>query len=152
MTPLLAIPIFFAQGAALGADEFIFHRRRGLPRWERLGHPVDTFSVLLCLGATLILPVRQPWTGIYFGLALFSCLLVTKDEWVHTSLCPPAEHWLHALLFLLHPALLWAVYRLWSDGEAFSRQLLQGEAALCAVFMGYQILYWNFPWRRSPSR
>jgi len=28
----------------MGVDEFYFHRRRGLPRWERLAHPLDTMT------------------------------------------------------------------------------------------------------------
>ena len=33
------------------------------------------------------------------GLAIFSCLLVTKDEFSHKQDCPAAEQWLHAILF-----------------------------------------------------
>ncbi len=147
MNTTLAILIFGAQGFALVYDELIFHRQRGLPRWERWGHPIDTFSVLLCLGMTLVLPARQPWMGIYFCSAILSCLCVTKDEWVHTTLCKPAEQWLHSMLFLLHPILLWAIYSLWLGNEGMF--LLRVETILCAAFMVYQILYWNLPWRKT---
>ena len=147
MNTTLAILIFGAQGAAMGFDELVFHRERGLPRWERWGHPIDTLSVLLCLGTALVLPARQPWTGIYFGLAIFSCLCVTKDEWIHVTLCKPAEQWLHALLFLLHPVLLWTIYSLWRTGEGII--FLRIETSLCAIFMLYQILHWNLPWRKT---
>jgi len=150
MNPILVVLIFAAQGLVLGTDEILFHHPRGLPRWERWGHPLDTLSVLLCVGAALLFPPQPPWTGIYFGLALFSCLCVTKDEWVHTAACPPAEHWLHALLFLLHPALLWAVYSLWRSPGEIPRLVLQIEAFLCAIFMGYQLIYWNLLWRPGP--
>ena len=140
MTAFVLI-VFLAQGTVLVVDEFGFHRARGLPRWERWGHPIDTFSVLLCLAVALLLPARQPWVGLYLGLAIASCLCVTKDEWIHASLCKPMEQWLHALLFLLHPVLLWSIYFLWkSDAGA---PLLNIEATLCAGFMLYQIIYWN---------
>jgi len=151
MNPVLVVLIFAAQGLVLGTDEIFFHYRRGLPLWERWGHPLDTLSVLLCLCVALTLPAHAPWTGVYFGLAVLSCLSVTKDEWVHTQACPPAEHWLHALLFLLHPALLWAVYVFWKSPGEFPRLLLLVEAILCALFMGYQLLYWNVLWQpRKP--
>ena len=149
MIPVFAIFAFTAQGLALGVDEFVFHRKRSLPLWERLGHPLDTLSVLLCLGITLLFPAQSPWAGLYIGLAIFSCLLVTKDEWVHTELCQPLENWLHAILFLLHPALLWAVYGLWQSGGNSSNLLLKTEALLCGIFMLYQLLYWNLPWRKN---
>ena len=141
MNPAFAISVFIAQGVVLGIDEFVFHRLRGLPRWERLGHPLDTLSVLLCLVTTLNFPVHQPWTGIYFGLAILSCLCVTKDEWIHASLSKPFEQWLHALLFLLHPILLWTTYMLWRNPEG--HVFLKIETLLAALFMGWQILYWN---------
>ncbi len=142
--------IFAAQGLVLGLDEAFFHHRRGLPRWERWGHPLDTLSVLLCLGVALLFPAQAPWTKLYLGLAILSCLCVTKDEWVHAEKSPAAENWLHALLFLLHPALLWAVYILWKSTAGVSRILLGIEAGLCALFMGYQLVYWNLLWRPRP--
>ena len=147
MHPAWAIAIFILQGTVLGIDEFVFHRRRGLPHWERWGHPLDTFSLLLCLMVTVVFPWQQPWTHWYLGLAVFSCLCVTKDEWVHAAECKPTEHWLHALLFLLHPTLLWAVYGLWRESQY---GLLRAETALCALFMLYQFFYWNRSWR--PTR
>ena len=42
---LLYLP-FAVQGLAILVDEFWFHHRRGLPRWERLGHPIDTLPLI----------------------------------------------------------------------------------------------------------
>src|SRR5262245_66006812 len=39
---------FPLQMIFIAVDEIHFHRRRGLPRWERLGHPLDTLTVLAC--------------------------------------------------------------------------------------------------------
>ncbi len=148
MIATFAIVVFIAQGMALGIDEFVFHRARGLPRWERWGHPVDTLSVLFCVGFALVLPAQQPWVGIYSALAIVSCLSVTKDEWIHASICKPAEQWLHAVLFLLHPILLWSVFSLWQDGSRLV--LLKIESLLAGAFMLYQIVYWNF-WRNEKA-
>jgi hypothetical protein len=135
--------VFFLQGTLMLVDEFHFHRRRGLPRWERLGHPLDTLTVLAPLLLTLFLPVAAPWTAIFLALALFSCVFVTKDEWVHARLCAPGEQWLHALLFLLHPLLFGAMWVLWKAGE---RGLVSVQAALTFGFLCWQLLYWNGPW------
>ncbi len=51
----LAVP-FALQGLAILVDEFYFHRRRGLPIWERWGHPLDTLSLLICWLFLLCLP------------------------------------------------------------------------------------------------
>src|SRR5262249_37133344 len=87
------------QAAAQGCDEFYFHRRRDLPRWERIGHPLDTLTIVLCLAWLL---AGGSLTG-YIALAIGSTLFVTKDEGVHTKHCGAGEHWLHAMLFALHP-------------------------------------------------
>ncbi len=55
MLPLLLLPVLM-QGLAMFVDEFVFHRRRGLPRWERLGHPLDTLMVALCYGWLVAVP------------------------------------------------------------------------------------------------
>lgn len=43
----LFIP-FPLQMICMAVDEAHFHRWRGLPRWERLGHSLDTLTVLAC--------------------------------------------------------------------------------------------------------
>jgi hypothetical protein len=103
---LLALIPFCLQALAIGIDEAYFHYRRGLPKWERIGHPLDTLSLLLCLVMTLWAPFDGENLNIYIGLCVFSCLMVTKDEFIHKEHCPGAENWLHALLLLgIIPAL-----------------------------------------------
>jgi hypothetical protein len=126
-------------------DEFHFHRKRGLSRWERLGHPIDTASLLACYTVTLTQAPDARGLVIYAALGAFSCLLVTKDEFVHARECRPSEHWLHALLFVLHPLVLGAIAVLWIRGE---RTLLLLQTALTSMFGLYQLLYWNLPWQR----
>jgi 2-polyprenyl-6-hydroxyphenyl methylase / 3-demethylubiquinone-9 3-methyltransferase len=134
------IPIVL-QGVTMVVDEGWFHRRRGLPRWERIGHPLDTLTLVVCLAwlvaTTPASPVAVP---VYVGLALFSTLFVTKDEAVHARLCSPGEHWLHAMLFVLHPIVLAAFAYLWWLGAV---GLLMGQLGIAIAFMAYQVIYWS---------
>jgi hypothetical protein len=77
-----------------------------------------------------------------------SCLFITKDELVHAGACSAAEHWLHAVLFILHPIVLAAVAVLWVQG---ARLAIIAQAALTLAFGCYQLVYWNFIWSR-PSQ
>lgn len=148
MHPLaLALPVFALHAILALADEALFHRRREVPRWERIGHPLDTFVVLIPLALTVFLPARAPWIGLFWGMAVVSSLFVTKDEWVHARLCLPAEQWLHAVLFLLHPVAFFAAWVLWKAGET---PWLAAQCLLVAGSMIYQTVYWNF-WRGSRS-
>jgi 2-polyprenyl-6-hydroxyphenyl methylase/3-demethylubiquinone-9 3-methyltransferase len=77
---------------------------------------------------------------VYGALAVFSTLFVTKDEPVHARLCGPGEHWLHAVLFVLHPIVLAAFALLWWQGE---RALLAIQLGVVVAFGAYQAIYWN---------
>jgi len=131
-------------------DEIHFHRRRGLPRWERIGHPVDTLSVLICYCVALTQRPNNTALALYAGLATLSCVLITKDELVHSRRCVPAEQWLHALLFILHPIVLGAAAVLWFQHKT---TVLAVQTVLTLSFGCYQLLYWNVPWiRQSGAR
>lgn len=157
MFVLLLLP-FLIQMLVIGLDEFCFHIKRGLPKWERIGHPLDTLTVLLCFGFLLYFPYSGANVKIYIGMALFSCLFVTKDEFVHKHCCPASEQWLHALLFLNHPivltaaGLLWPVFNgttpfIWMHPllplKELIYQFLLVQTAMTALFFFYQIIYWN---------
>lgn len=159
MLALLLAP-FLLQALLIGVDEFHFHRRRGLPRWERIGHPLDTLSVFLCFLFLLLVPYSPAMLKLYIGLALFSCFFVTKDEFVHKECCPATEQWLHAVLFLNHPVLMTIGGIFWyflAQGQsspffsshAFLHAFLQGQTAMICLFALYQAIYWNIPWKRA---
>lgn len=160
---LLTIP-FLIQGIAIVLDEYVFHLKRGLPRWERIGHPLDTLTVLICLSFVLLIPFSAGTLKIYLVLALFSCLFVTKDEFIHKECCPATEQWLHSVLFVNHPILLAAAGLMWPflhAGEppywllrwvnepTFFKVFLQLQSAFVTLFMFYQAIYWNFIWKPS---
>lgn len=136
------------QALAMIVDEWLFHRRRDLPRWERIGHPLDTLSIALCLGWLLVVAPGAPAAvPVYLVLASFSTLFVTKDEGVHAQRCSPGEHWLHAVLFALHPIVLAAFALLWWYG---AHALLVGQLVAVLAFFAYQVVYWNL--LRRPAR
>src|SRR5262245_62756094 len=70
----LLIP-FILQTFCMAVDEFYFHRRRGLPRWERLGHPLDTLAALACFVWLLSAAAGALSLGLYVGLGVLSWLL-----------------------------------------------------------------------------
>ena len=158
----IVIP-FVLQVICMGVDELYYHRRRSLPRWERLGHPLDTLTVLLCMLWVLLVAPSSQTILVYVLLSSFSCLLITKDERVHHRLCLVGEHWLHAVLFILHPlifigaGLLWpAVHQQAFAGmryTGFEKAFLQGSTLLIFLWSLYQFAYWNLLWKpRSTNK
>lgn len=150
---------FVVQTLCMAVDELYFHRQRKLPRWERLGHPVDTLMVLVCFGWLLVMPPSSLNLGIYVGLSLCSSLLVTKDEFIHHQCCCAAEHWLHAVLFSVHPLVLLSAGLFWPAWHAqplsfirhlgFESEFLLGSTLLTGAFGLYQLIYWNFVWPQA---
>ncbi|MGE3610322.1 MAG: hypothetical protein AB7I27_12090 [Bacteriovoracaceae bacterium] len=132
---------FCLQGIIMLWDEFYYHHRRELPKWERIGHPLDTITVLTCAVFLLMKSYNETNLEIYFSLALFSTIFVTKDEWVHTEYCSGEENWLHALLFILHPISFISAGYLWMH-ESRHLFFLFWPLALF-LFLIYQIFRWG---------
>ena len=145
MIALLLAPAL-AQAIAMAIDEGYFHRRRGLPRWERLGHPVDTATVALAYAWLALAPPTPAHAAVFAAIALASCLVVTKDEWIHARVCAPGEHWLHAVLFVLHPIAFAGVAVLWWRGLPWPAR---AQVALALAFATYQLVYWSPRWKRA---
>jgi hypothetical protein len=93
--------------------EGVYHIKRGLPKWERIGHPVDTLSFVMCL--ILVQMASYTTTNLiwYIILSSVSCLLITKDEFVHTHHCEGGEQWVHAVMFVNHSVMLTTLGLLW---------------------------------------
>lgn len=147
MTTLILLP-FALQSLVILFDEFYYHRRRGLPLWERLGHPLDTLSTLVCYFWVLSQPPNEINKTIFFGLAAFSCLFVTKDEFVHVKFCQAGESWLHALLFVLHPITLAVLGCIWIFHWENFYPLFSFQMISMTIFLFYQITYWGIPWKK----
>lgn len=132
---------FALQGLAMFFDELYFHRKRGLPLWEKIGHPIDSLSVFACY---LFLYLNTPSSNalyVYIGLCAFSCVLVTKDEFVHSERCEAMEQWLHASLFILHPITFLVAGFVW--WQKLNVSFLQVQPMVIFCFMVYQIIYWS---------
>lgn len=134
---------FLIQGFIMGVDE-VLHLRRKLPRWERIGHPLDTLTVVTPYIFVLMTSYTETMAKFYIGLCLFSCLFVTKDEFIHAKSCSPFEQWLHSLLFILHPMTFLCAGMIWKDDPKDNFLIMQ--ASLIVVFFIYQTLRWNFSW------
>jgi hypothetical protein len=145
MTALLLAPLAL-QAAAMAIDEGVFHRRRGLPRWERIGHPLDTLTVLAPMVWALSRAPSRAAVVAFAVLGFISCLFVTKDEPVHARVCGVGERWLHAVLFVLHPIVFLCYALLWRAGETTLMAVFFGATLLFGV---YQVLYWNVAWKRA---
>lgn len=141
----LYIP-FILQGILMGVDERI-HMKRGLGLWERLGHPLDSLTVFVPLAFIAIKECTQETLTIYIILASFSCLFVTKDEFVHSHECAGFENWLHAILFVMHPVVFLCAFLLWRDHP--EDQFIHFQPLVVGIFMLYQILRWSIPWKQA---
>lgn len=132
------------QGAAILFDEFFFHRKRGLPKWEVIGHPIDTITVIACLLFLAFADKTPTNEKIFLVMAVASSICVTKDEWIHRKYCSAEEMWLHAVLFMMHPLALYLGYREWED----LRPTFLAVAGGISCFLIYQLVYWNFRYYR----
>jgi hypothetical protein len=137
---------FAIQGAAMFFDEFYFHHKRRLGLWETIGHPLDSLSVLACYVFLIFNEPNEIHLNIFIGLAVFSCLFVTKDEWVHSEQCDPKENWLHSLLFVLHPVCFLSAAIVWQKQLSLNFLVIQAFLVFC--FMTYQALYWGIKWKK----
>jgi hypothetical protein len=140
--PLLLAPLLL-QTLAMGVDELVFHRKRRLPLWERVGHPLDTLTVAICYGWLVAASPDGPYAiRVYVLLSLVSCLFITKDEFVHARECEPFELWLHSVLFVLHPIVLGSLGAIWYSGT--DGWVLKGTLVATLGLLLYQVVYWNF--------
>lgn len=137
----LALP-FLYQGILMFIDEFYYHQKRGLKTWEKIGHPLDTLSVLFCFLFVLFIPYDSQSFKYYLFLSILSCIFVTKDEFVHAEECKPGEHWIHAQLFILHPIILGVTGYFWVSN--INSNFLRLQASIVFAFLLFQIIYWNF--------
>jgi len=146
---ILLLILTALQGLIMAIDELIFHRQRGLPAFERWGHVADTGLFLLALLLPALAAPTPFWLGLYTFFALASCILITKDEWIHASVCSGAEQWCHAMLFVLHGPILLTAGLVWFLApHHFVLKMLPPIVLICGL---YQHLYWNIYHERKNS-
>lgn len=152
---IISLLVIIFHGLLILIDEFYFHHKRKLPKWERIGHPIDTFFFLGCFLITIFFPMTKSNVAIFFVLAILSSLIIIKDEYIHIKLCTIKEHYLHILLIIIHPLLLINVFLSWpsftisyfSILDHFKSSLLKNiiylQFIFALLFLLYQIIYWN---------
>ncbi len=138
---------FILQAIAMIFDELYFHKKRGLGLWEKLGHPLDTLTVIVCFAYIITNTYSENNLYIFMGLSFFSSVFVTKDEFVHTELCDAKENWLHAFLFILHPICFISAAYLWKNNLYMN--FIIGQLVLLTIVMFYQIFYWSLSWKKQ---
>ena len=151
----MASMIFFLplliQAVLMMFDEFYFHRRRGLPNWEIIGHPLDTLTVIVPLIFAYNTSFSDDKALLYVALSMFSCIFVVKDELIHKNICSKGEMILHALLYIFHPLVFMSIFMFWKNGDArlfgftvsFDK-IASSQLMLTSGFCFYQIFYWRF--------
>jgi hypothetical protein len=137
----LILSLWASQGIVMMVDEFKYHRQRRLGLWERVGHPIDTFFFLLPF---LYVQVYTN-DALFWAMCVFSSLIITKDEFIHSKECEGAEQWLHSMLFILHPLALVGLWFAWKNEY---KQIILLQSVIILLFMIYQIIYWNLINRR----
>lgn len=143
MTFLSLVP--FAFHAIIMVIDEVIHEKRGLLKWERRGHPLDTLTVIACFSFIQFVSYGPTSEMIYLALAIFSTLFITKDEWVHHKECDAFEQWLHSLLFILHPIVLFIAYKFWQTNKF--KWFLDGLPIVTTILFLYQVLRWNIFWK-----
>lgn len=135
------------QALVMLLDEGIFHRARWLEKFERWGHVADTALFFIALSIPAFFEPTPTSLSFFIFFAVASAALITKDEWVHAKFCSAAEHWCHAVLFILHGALLVLIGIIWSiEPDVWElKTLLLGVAAWAL----YQHFYWNIYYVRN---
>lgn len=128
----------------MGYDE-ILHQRRGLGAWEKLGHPIDTLTVFVPLSYIALNEYTYHRLVVFIILAAFSCLIITKDEFIHSRECEAIENWIHSMLFILHPIIFATSALIWKYHP--EDHFLTFQAIAVGVFMIYQVIRWSFSWK-----
>jgi hypothetical protein len=146
---ILAFVAFMMQSSLIAVDEFICHRSRVLPRWELVGHPIDTFCLWAYLAALWFLDADFVWAlSVAAILGFISCLVITKDEWEHKKHSSAFENWLHAMLFVIHPTVVLLYYYLWYEDVDDFIPLLHMSFVLVGSYFFFQCFMSWFRWQK----
>ena len=128
-------------------DEYYFHRKRGLSKYEIASAITDGAFYVLPLIIATFAKFDSIWKTIFIVLAGISCLSIAKNELFYPAL-QVKERIIHSLLYVLHPILLYSFYISWKGNffDAYPNfwilQLLYVAIGFKTVI--YQIIYWNY--------
>lgn len=129
------------------ADEYLFHKKRGLKKDEIYNSLIDGALFLIPLVISIFFPFTNLTKIIFLTTAILSCISIVKNELFYKDLCV-RERLIHSFLYVLHPAILYSFYISWA-GNYFHEFSNVWLVQLVYIFFGtktlaYRIIYWNY--------
>ncbi|MCB0392744.1 MAG: hypothetical protein KDD58_15750 [Bdellovibrionales bacterium] len=129
-------------------DEYYFHRKRVLCRKEVLGMFLDGALYLPPLIIASFTSHSPFWKTTFITFSILSCISISKNEWFYNSDLTRPERWVHSLLYILHPILLYSFYQSWVDNY-FVQNLNFWMVQIIYLGFGvktltHQLIYWNY--------
>lgn len=142
--------LWVTHGCITMYDELFLHRKRGLTLYEARLHWIDTALVVFVQALAVFCEPTGFTMTLYLLAAILSCLSITKEEWLHREVCSGSEHWLHAMMFMLHPLSLLAAGITWQRLDRplihladWRLNVLLVYTAGTAIFLVYEMFYWR---------
>lgn len=134
-------------------DEHYFHRKRGLSDNEVKSGMFDGILYVITVGLTIFTTYSKGLSYLYITLALLSCLSIVKHEYFYPETMDKKERITHALLYIIHPLILFAFYQSWQsslfDNELFYWMLQLAYFALAFKAAAFYVIYWNYIYERN---
>lgn len=143
----LMLSLIIIHGILFMADEYLFHKKRGLSRSEINNSLIDGALFLTPLIICIFFPFKELTKTIFLITAFLSCISIVKNELFYKDLCV-RERLIHSFLYVLHPAILYSFYISW-EGNYFHEKSDFWLIQLVYIFFGtktlaYRIIYWNY--------
>ena len=133
-------------------DEYILNKKRNLSQKEINSALLDGILYLAAVALTIFTTFSENLGRVYIGLALLSCISVVKNEAIYPGNIPKIERITHAMLYVLHPLILYAFYISWAQNffqTNMTYWMLQlGYFVLGLKAISYHMIYWNYIHRK----
>ncbi len=137
---------------AFAYDEYVLNKRRDLSQGEINSALIDGIIYLSTVAFTIFTTYSDVLGSLYVFLASCSCISIIKNEYFYPNNLPKIERIIHAILYILHPLILYAFYLSWKENffqTNMTYWMLQlGYMALGFKAMSYHVIYWNFIHRK----
>ncbi len=129
-------------------DEYILRKQRDVSQKEINSVLVDGLLFLSIVAMTIFTSYSKNLGYIYLVLSALSCISIVINEAFYPASLSCKERVIHALLYILHPLILYAFYSSWKM-DFFNTNMtywwLQlGYLVLGAKAITYHVIYWNF--------
>jgi hypothetical protein len=146
---LIFITIITLGHAGLFAyDEYALKRKRSLSQSEINSALIDGFLFLSIVALTIFTNFSSTLSYVYIGLAVLSCASIIKNEFFYPDTIKREERVVHALMYVLHPLILYCFYTSWSM-NFFITNMTYWTMQLLYLILGfktitYHVIYWNY--------